>query len=118
MPGPDLTFVEIYTDGMCRGNLGPGGWGALLRFAGIENEISGGEADTANNRMELTAAIAALEMLKCSVKARIHTNSVTQPGHLGIGSLDHFEREAVTTLHATFRNLTIKKNNLMSFIRT
>lgn len=75
-PGPDLALVEIYTDGACRGNPGPGGWGALLRFAGVEKEISGGEADTTNNRMELTAAIAALETLKRPVKARIHTDSV------------------------------------------
>lgn len=56
--------VMIYTDGSCRRNPGPGGWGAILVYGGREREISGGEADTTNNRMELTAAIEALAMLK------------------------------------------------------
>lgn len=61
--------VEIFTDGACKGNPGPGGWGAILRYKGAEKEISGGEAATTNNRMELTALIKALECLKepCSV---------------------------------------------------
>ena len=63
--------VEIFTDGACSGNPGPGGWGAILRYKTIEKEISGGENDTTNNRMELTAFIKALELLKepCIVKA-------------------------------------------------
>lgn len=56
--------VEVYTDGACKGNPGPGGWGAILRYKNTEREISGGEADTTNNRMELTAVIKALGMLK------------------------------------------------------
>ena len=62
--------VELYTDGACRGNPGKGGWGAILVYAGKEKEMSGGEAQTTNNRMELMAAIAGLEALKepCSVK--------------------------------------------------
>ena len=56
--------VEIFTDGACSGNPGPGGWGAVLRYNGHEKEISGGEADTTNNRMELSAVINALAMLK------------------------------------------------------
>ncbi len=56
--------VSIYTDGACKGNPGPGGWGAILRYKGLEKEISGGEANTTNNRMELTALIKALELLK------------------------------------------------------
>ena len=61
--------VEIYTDGACRGNPGKGGWGAVLRYGEFEREISGGERETTNNRMELTAAIEALRLLKepCSV---------------------------------------------------
>lgn len=55
--------IEIYTDGACRGNPGPGGWGALLRFDGQEKELCGGERDTTNNRMELTAAIEGLKAL-------------------------------------------------------
>lgn len=61
--------VEIYTDGACRGNPGKGGWGAVLKYGEVEREISGGERETTNNRMELTAAIEALKLLKepCSV---------------------------------------------------
>ncbi|MBW7573230.1 ribonuclease HI [Caproiciproducens faecalis] len=56
--------IEIYTDGACSGNPGPGGWGAVLRYNGVEKEISGGAADTTNNRMELSGVIEALRMLK------------------------------------------------------
>ena len=58
-----MKHVDAFTDGACRGNPGPGGWGALLRYGETEREISGGEPDTTNNRMELTAAIRALEAL-------------------------------------------------------
>lgn len=67
--------VEIHTDGACLGNPGPGGWGALLRWRGIERELSGGEPDTTNNRMELMAAISALEALKRPVTVALHTDS-------------------------------------------
>jgi ribonuclease HI len=67
--------VDIYTDGACSGNPGPGGWGALLRTAGHEKEIWGGELATTNNRMELLAVIRALELLKRPVRARVHTDS-------------------------------------------
>ncbi|MDR3323557.1 MAG: ribonuclease HI [Zoogloeaceae bacterium] len=67
--------VTIYTDGACKGNPGPGGWGALLRFAGREKELWGGEPDTTNNRMELIAVIRALEALKRPVRACVHTDS-------------------------------------------
>ncbi len=69
-------LVDIYTDGACTGNPGPGGWGVVLRYKGAEREIHGGEAPTTNNRMELTAAIQGLEALKWPVKARLHTDSV------------------------------------------
>ena len=69
-------IVEIYTDGACSGNPGPGGWGALLRYRGVEKELSGGEPDTTNNRMEMMAAIQAIESLKRPVRARVHTDSV------------------------------------------
>ena len=59
-----MKHVEIYTDGACRGNPGPGGWGAILVYQGKEKELSGGEPETTNNRMELTAAISALEALR------------------------------------------------------
>ena len=68
-------MIEIYTDGACRGNPGPGGWAALLRIGGHEREISGAEALTTNNRMELTAVIRALEALKRPVEARLYTDS-------------------------------------------
>jgi ribonuclease HI len=67
--------VIIYTDGACRGNPGPGGWGALLMFNGREKELTGGELHTTNNRMELMAAIQALEALTRSCKAELHTDS-------------------------------------------
>jgi ribonuclease HI len=67
--------IEIYTDGACRGNPGPGGWAALLRSGEHEREISGAEPLTTNNRMELTAAIRALEALKRPVEARVYTDS-------------------------------------------
>jgi ribonuclease HI len=68
--------VDIYTDGACSGNPGPGGWGALLRYRGVEKELSGNEPDTTNNRMEMMAAIQAIESLKRPVRARVHTDSV------------------------------------------
>jgi len=67
--------VEIYTDGACRGNPGPGGWGALLRFKGKERELFGGVAATTNNQMELTAVIRALEALKQPSRVRLYTDS-------------------------------------------
>jgi ribonuclease HI len=70
-----LSVVEIYTDGACRGNPGPGGWGALLSFGEREKELAGAEAHTTNNRMELTAVIRALEALKRPVEARVFTDS-------------------------------------------
>ncbi|QBZ82950.1 Ribonuclease HI [Hydrogenovibrio crunogenus] len=67
--------VELFTDGGCRGNPGPGGWGALLRFAGVEKELKGAEMDTTNNRMELTAAIEGLKALKRPCKVTLTTDS-------------------------------------------
>lgn len=67
--------VVIYTDGACSGNPGPGGWGAVLTFGDREKEICGGEPDTTNNRMEMMAAIQALEMLTKPCKVELHTDS-------------------------------------------
>jgi ribonuclease HI len=67
--------VEIWTDGACSGNPGPGGWGAILVLGEKEKELSGGEALTTNNRMELTAAISALEALKRACSVDLHTDS-------------------------------------------
>jgi ribonuclease HI len=70
--------VEIYTDGACRGNPGPGGWGVLLRYNGTQKKLYGGEKSTTNNRMELTAAVKALEALtrKCHVDLYTDSNYV------------------------------------------
>lgn len=70
-----MSRVEIYTDGACRGNPGPGGWGALLRHGGRERELYGGEPLTTNNRMELTAAIKALEALTRRCEVTLYTDS-------------------------------------------
>jgi len=67
--------VTVYTDGACRGNPGVGGWGAILSYAGVEKEISGGERETTNNRMELLAAISALEALKEPCEVTLYTDS-------------------------------------------
>jgi len=68
-------FVEIYADGACKGNPGPGGWGAWLQYNGNEKSIYGGEDNTTNNRMELTAVIRALETLKRKSKVKLYTDS-------------------------------------------
>ena len=70
-----MKTVEIHTDGACLGNPGPGGWGALLRYKGRERELSGGEPDTTNNRMELMAAIQALETLTEGCGVDLYTDS-------------------------------------------
>ena len=72
---PDPGEVEIFTDGACSGNPGPGGWGAILRFRGVEKELSGGAPATTNNRMELMAAIAGLEALKRPCRVRLYSDS-------------------------------------------
>ena len=71
-----MSKVVIFTDGACSGNPGPGGWGALLRYGDTEKELSGGELETTNNRMEMMAAIRALESLKRPVQVELYTDSV------------------------------------------
>ncbi|MCH5191060.1 MAG: ribonuclease HI [Oscillospiraceae bacterium] len=71
----NLTFVEIFTDGACSGNPGPGGWGTILRSCGTEKELSGGEKETTNNRMELLAVINGLEALNRRCKVKIYSDS-------------------------------------------
>lgn len=67
--------VEIFTDGACKGNPGPGGWGAILRYGGVEKEISGGSPDTTNNKMELSAVIEALKCLKEPCRVTVCSDS-------------------------------------------
>jgi len=67
--------VDIYTDGACRGNPGPGGWGAILVYNGVEKELCGGERETTNNRMELTAVIEGLKALKESCEVTLYSDS-------------------------------------------
>jgi ribonuclease HI len=73
--GSERKKVEIFCDGACSGNPGPGGWGAILRYKGVEKEISGGERQTTNNRMELLGCMKALELLKEPCDITIHTDS-------------------------------------------
>lgn len=70
-----MKAVTIYSDGACKGNPGPGGWGAVLRYNGAEKRLKGGQPDTTNNRMELTAAIQALESLREPCAVTLHTDS-------------------------------------------
>lgn len=70
-----IDTIDIYTDGACKGNPGPGGWGALLRYGDREKELFGGEPNTTNNRMELMGVIAALEALKRPCRVIVHTDS-------------------------------------------
>lgn len=70
-----MKHVDIFTDGACSGNPGPGGWGAILRFNGIEKELSGGERETTNNRMEMTAVITALSALKEPCEVTLYSDS-------------------------------------------
>lgn len=84
----ETTTVEIFTDGACSGNPGPGGWGAILRYGSAEKELSGGEWETTNNRMEMMAAIAALEALK-------------RPSHVAITTDSTYLRDGITKwIHA------------------
>jgi len=73
---PAESIVEIFTDGACRGNPGPGGWGAILRYKGSEKELWGAEIETTNNRMELMAAIKALESLTRKCRVQLTTDSI------------------------------------------
>jgi ribonuclease HI len=84
--------VEIFSDGACSGNPGPGGWGAILRYKGHEKEISGGEPETTNNRMELLAVISALETLKEPCKVVISTDSQYIANAFNKGWLDNWQK--------------------------
>lgn len=85
--------VEIYTDGACRGNPGVGGWGAVLKYGSIEREISGGEASTTNNRMELTAVISALSLLKEPCHVTLTSDSKYVIDAIQKGWLDSWQKK-------------------------
>jgi len=89
--------VVVYTDGACSGNPGPGGWAALLKFGDTERELSGGEARTTNNRMELRAAIEALKALKEPCRVSIHTDSAYLQRAFEEGWLDRWQRNGWKT---------------------
>ena len=84
--------VTIYTDGACSGNPGPGGWGAILMYGGVEKEISGGEVSTTNNRMELISVITALEALKEPCEVGLYTDSQYVANAINLGWLDSWRR--------------------------
>jgi ribonuclease HI len=88
--------VEIFTDGACSGNPGPGGWGAILRFNGATKELSGGEANTTNNRMELMAAISGLNALKEPCQVDLYTDSNYVKDGIG-GWIDGWKRNGWKT---------------------
>ncbi len=83
--------VTIYTDGACSGNPGPGGWGALLIWNSREKEISGGEPETTNNRMEMTAVIKALQSLKKPCRAKVHSDSALLVNAFRKGWIDDWQ---------------------------
>lgn len=87
-----MKHVDIFTDGACSGNPGPGGWGAILRYNGVEKELSGGERDTTNNRMELTAAIRALACLKEPCEVTLVTDSKYVADGLSKGWAENWKR--------------------------
>ena len=101
--------VEIYSDGACRGNPGPGGWGALLRSNGAEKEIYGGEADTTNNRMELMAVIRALEALKRRSRVKLYTDSLYVMKGITIWILDWKRRGWRTADKKAVKNEDLRK---------
>ena len=87
-----MKSVEIFTDGACSGNPGPGGWGAILKYGEIEKEISGGEAMTTNNRMELIAAIEALSLLKEPCAVNLYSDSLYLVNSVSKGWLFSWEK--------------------------
>ena len=91
-----MSSVEIWTDGACSGNPGPGGWGALLRYGETEKELFGGETETTNNRMELMAAIEALNALKRACTVDLHTDSQYVRGGV-TGWLENWKRNGWRT---------------------
>lgn len=89
----DMPEVQVYTDGACSGNPGPGGWGAILLWNGKEKELSGGEAHTTNNRMEMLAVIEALKALKKPCTVRIHSDSALIINAMTKGWIENWQKK-------------------------
>lgn len=96
-----MTEVEIYTDGACSGNPGPGGWGVVLLYKDYRKELSGGEAETTNQRMELTAAIAGLSALKYPCRVKLYSDSAYLINAFHQNWLDKWERNGWKTVKGT-----------------
>ena len=96
--------VLIYTDGACSGNPGPGGWGAILMYGSNKKELSGGEAMTTNNRMELTAAISALEALREPCEVELYTDSQYITNAINLGWLDSWQKRGWTRKGGDVKN--------------
>ena len=91
-PVSDMKEVTIYTDGACSGNPGPGGWGAILRYGSAVKEMSGGDPETTNNRMELTGVITALSALKEPCRVTLYTDSQYVESAVNLGWLESWQR--------------------------
>ena len=91
-PVPDMKEVTIYTDGACSGNPGPGGWGAILRYGSAVKEMSGGDPETTNNRMELIGVITALSALKEPCRVTLYTDSQYVESAVNLGWLESWQR--------------------------
>ena len=91
-PVSDMKEVTIYTDGACSGNPGPGGWGAILRYGSAVKEMSGGDPETTNNRMELTGVITALSALKEPCHVTLYTDSQYVESAVNLGWLESWQR--------------------------
>ena len=90
--GGDMKKIQIYTDGACRGNPGPGGWAAILMYGDVKKEISGGEPETTNNRMELISVISALEALRQPCAVTLYTDSQYVANAVNLGWLASWQR--------------------------
>ena len=102
-----MKHVQIYTDGACSGNPGPGGWGAILIYGKAEKEFSGGEAVTTNNRMELISVIAALTALREPCKVDLYTDSQYITNAIELGWLDSWRRRGWRRKGGEVKNLDL-----------
>jgi ribonuclease HI len=102
-----MKTVKIYTDGACSGNPGPGGWGAILRYGTAERELSGGEPETTNNRMELLAAISALRALKEPCRVQLFTDSQYFANALNLGWLREWKKKGWKRKGGELKNLDL-----------